>query len=243
MFTISSDALLGKITIYDSFGDVNSPKFHKSGDTYTISFSNLRNVKIFNKFGYNTKGTTNYRYLVAQYRVSKDSFAWTPWSKLDSVVDNFPPFDTKYPMFIDIKWTRVGDSEIGIIELINYVLIGNLDRPTMFLSNTDNEINTDNEQPSYSYPPSHNPQGINISKNEVIFIAVTGIQGPMGPFGLGPQGPHGPTGFQGYQGRQGTQGTQGFQGSGATGPQGVSGITGNSRFVFWHFINWNSFLL
>ena len=43
---------------------------------------------------------------------------------LEPSINNFPPFNPKATMFIDIRWTRSGDSSIGIINLQTYNLGG-----------------------------------------------------------------------------------------------------------------------
>ena len=145
MFTISSDYISGSIKIYDSFAEGNNPIFTYSEQDYRLSFINLENVKYFKSLTYSTTGETKQRYLVAYYRVSKNGREWTNW--LDaSNFDNFPPFDPKYNMFIDIKWVRMGSSTIGEIKILNYNLEGSLYREisnglnTIKLNSTDNEI-------------------------------------------------------------------------------------------------------
>ena len=233
MFTISSDALLGKITISDTFSS-NQPAFYKSGDVYTLSFINLKNVKYFKTFKYSSTGHTQHRYLITEYRISKDSSAWTPWLKLENNINNFPPFDSKYTMYIDIRWIRKGESVSGIINLSGFELQGSLDKPTVFLTTDNISANTTTTNyENYSYP--NNSQNINLSKNETIFIGVSGPQGPIGPQGTGPQGSTGSKGLTGPQGPDGISitGPQGFTGDigpqgeqGNIGPQGLTGPRG-----------------
>ena len=60
---IKSDIINGTIVISDKF-DLTSgtasiketPKFDKIGDEYILSFTNIENVKCFNKFSYDTLG-------------------------------------------------------------------------------------------------------------------------------------------------------------------------------------------
>jgi hypothetical protein len=146
MFTISTDTISGKINIYDNFTEINYPIFNKIGDNYSLSFINLKNVKYFTDFTYSTIGSDDYKYLTTQYRISKDAKSWTDWLVLDKSINNFPPFDSKYNMFIDIKWTREGESILGSIKLLNYNLSGSLDRDvknglaTIYLNSNNNEI-------------------------------------------------------------------------------------------------------
>jgi hypothetical protein len=128
MFSISSDNISGIITISDTFNSTNAPVFIKSGDTYALSFINLKNVKSFKTFNYTTTGTNDYRYLTAEYRISRDNRSWSQWYTLSQSINNFPAFDSKYEMFIDIKWTRNGESSTGIISLSSYNLSGLVNR-------------------------------------------------------------------------------------------------------------------
>ena len=145
MFVISSDALNGSITITDTYTD-NSPSFNKIGDDYIMSFINLKNIKYFTTLTYVSTGEDDNKYLDTYYRISKDSNKWTEWIKFDINLVNFPPFDPKYDMFIDIKWIRVGDSYSGTIKLLEYLLTGSLDRnvndglATVKLNAVDNEL-------------------------------------------------------------------------------------------------------
>ena len=105
-----------------------SPIFNNIGDQYTISITSLENVKLFNKFTYDTLGLTDNRYLEQDYRISRDGLKWTEWLDLKRNIDNFPLVDPKDPMNIDIRWTRKGSSTIGNIRLLDYELIGALER-------------------------------------------------------------------------------------------------------------------
>ena len=130
-----SNTLDGIITISDKF-DINSttysvgftPYFNTIGSEYTLSFINLQNVKEINKFSFDILGGTDNRYLKAYYRISRDQQAWTPWLDLKSTVDNFPVIDSKDKLFLDVKWIRVGSNSIGAIRLLEYNIIGELER-------------------------------------------------------------------------------------------------------------------
>ena len=119
MYSINQGITTGFITISDTYID-NQPQFKKSGDTYAMSFINLKDVQKFKSFTYSTTGSIETRYLTTSYRVSRDANRWTPWMELDTNITNFPIVDVKDPMFIDIKWERAGSSNIGIIKLNNY---------------------------------------------------------------------------------------------------------------------------
>jgi len=170
---ISSNNLTGKIVISDTFTS-NYPTFNKKGDTYTLSFINLKSVKSFSTFTFTTAGDDRFKYLTAQYRISRDAISWTDWYTLDSNIKNFPPFDSKYDMFVDVKWIRSGDSNIGAITLKSYELNGSLSR------------NISNESKSFVSNPNL-AATVNISSdsgnnpNDNIVLRTYGPTGPQGP--------------------------------------------------------------
>ena len=230
MFTISSDAIAGTINILDNFDTINSPAFRKKGETYALSFINLKNVESFSTFNYTISGGNDYRYLTTDYRVSKDNRNWTKWMVLEPSINNFPPFDPKTTMFIDIRWTRSGDSPVGIVNLQTYNLGGVLHRN--IVQNiaigggaANNTGYTSEPSPNYTPPTSTNTPYVPTK-----IIGITGPQGSYGPPGnkgdMGYQGGYGYQGGFGPQGRQGGFGPQGRQGSGITGSQGNQGDFG-----------------
>ncbi len=128
----------GTIIISDNFDvlastqSVNStPQFNLPGDEYIISFTNLQKVKRFNKFTYDSLGLNDERYLLQYYRISTDGLAWSDWLDLNRDIDNFPEIDPLDPLYIDIKWQRVGVSTIGTIKLLEYKLEGEIERDTI----------------------------------------------------------------------------------------------------------------
>ena len=132
---INSDELTGKLSISDKF-DITSatssiggtPTLDSIGSEYILSFPNLHNVKKLTKFNYDTLGLTPTRYLKNYYRISRDGIAWSSWLDLKLNIDNFPDFSPAFPMYIEIKWVRVGSSTIGTIRILEYLLEGNLER-------------------------------------------------------------------------------------------------------------------
>ena len=128
----------GTIIISDNFDvlastqSVNAtPQFNLPGDEYIISFTNLQKVKRFNKFTYDSLGLNDERYLLQYYRISTDGLAWSDWLDLNRDIDNFPEIDPLDPLYIDIKWQRVGVSTIGTIKLLEYKLEGEIERDTI----------------------------------------------------------------------------------------------------------------
>lgn len=135
MSNIVSDNLNGSITISYKFsitsatGSVDfAPIFTAPGEQYTVSFIDLENVKSFTNFTYDTLGMTDNRFLKQEYRLSRDNFNWTSWYNLNRNIDNFPEIDSKDKLYIDIRWTREGNSTIGNIRLLEYNLVGKLER-------------------------------------------------------------------------------------------------------------------
>jgi len=143
MITITSDNLTGFISISDAYttGADAPTALLKIGDTYVLSFINLKNVKYFKNLSFTVSGNTDYRQLTAEYRVSKDNQKWTPWNIIPTNIINDPtiatyngdihdfiPFDPKYDMFVDVRWTRSGDSTTDSISVLSYNLTGSLDR-------------------------------------------------------------------------------------------------------------------
>jgi hypothetical protein len=128
----------GTIIISDTYDilastqSVNAtPQFNSPGDEYVISFTNLQNVKEFTKFTYDSLGLNDQRYLLQYYRISIDGSSWSEWFDLNNQIDNFPEIDPLDPLYIDIKWVRVGESTIGTIKLLEYKLEGLILRDTI----------------------------------------------------------------------------------------------------------------
>lgn len=136
MYDLVTNLNDGTITISDKF-DINAatgssdftPYFYEPGDEYVISFTNLQNVSEFTKFEYDTLGLSDERYLLQYYRVSRDGIGWSDWLDLKRNIDNFPVIDSQDPLFIDIKWIRMGNSTLGNIRILEYKLDGLVERP------------------------------------------------------------------------------------------------------------------
>lgn len=134
---IITDDDIGTIVIsntYDILASTQSvnvtPIFELPGDEYIISVINLQKVIRFTKFNYDSLGLNDERYLLQYYRLSQDGNSWSDWLDLNRDIDNFPEIDSLDPLYIDIKWVRVGISQIGTIKLLEYKLEGDLDRET-----------------------------------------------------------------------------------------------------------------
>ena len=132
---IDINSELGEIIISDTFEvlaptqSVNAtPIFNSPGEEYILTFTNLQKVKKFTKFTYDSLGLNDQRYLLQYYRTSYNGTDWSDWLDLNNQIDNFPEIDSLDPLWIDIKWVRVGESTIGTIKLLEYKLEGEIER-------------------------------------------------------------------------------------------------------------------
>ena len=145
MYSVTKDLTTGFITISDQY-TTNPPQLLNIGDTYAMSFINLTDIQNFKSFTYSVTGDANSRYLTTTYRISRDGNKWTAWLSLDTNITNFPLFNAKDTMFIDIMWTRADDSTIETIELNSYNLQGTVLRNisdgtgTVLLDTNNNSI-------------------------------------------------------------------------------------------------------
>jgi hypothetical protein len=104
------------------------PIFNAIGDYHIEEINNIEDVKELTKFQYDSLGLTSNRYLRNWYRISVDNKLFSEWMDLKRVIDNFPEFSSKYSLFVQIKWERIGDSKVGAIKLLDWSLEGNIDR-------------------------------------------------------------------------------------------------------------------
>jgi hypothetical protein len=128
-----TDNLNGTIKIYDVY-DISptasntTPLFSNIGDEYVLNVENISDVKEFDKFSWDSLGMTSNRYLTTYYRISKDGTLYSDWLDLNSQIDNFPLIDSKFPLYLNIKWVRGGSSTIGTIRLLEYLISGTIER-------------------------------------------------------------------------------------------------------------------
>lgn len=112
---------------YFTGNSYSGPTFSNIGDEYSATYSNLGGVKCFKNFSYDATGIIETRYLDTYYRISRDGINWTTWLQLQTgSIENFPPFDARYYMYIAIKWVRSGTNTSGQIVLNDYVLQGSI---------------------------------------------------------------------------------------------------------------------
>ena len=128
MYSINQDKSTGVINVVGSFVSGGEPQFSKIGDTYVESILNLETIETIKSFDFNSTGTNNSRYLDSFYRISRDDVNWSDWLSLSDNITNFPPWDPKDHMYLDIKWERVGTSTAGVIKLSDYLISGSLSR-------------------------------------------------------------------------------------------------------------------
>jgi len=150
MYTVTKDTTTGIVTISDSFsisatGSYAAPSFTNIDDEYITTFTDLQGVEKFSKFVIDYTGKTTDRFLISEYRISRDFKNWTSWYELPSTLKEFPPFTSTDTMYFDLRLTRKGTSTIGVIKLLDYTLSGSCIRnlvttETLNLSPTTNEI-------------------------------------------------------------------------------------------------------
>jgi hypothetical protein len=175
---ISTDIIIGTLLISDKFdiGAATSsasatPQLLQPEEEYILSFPEIRNVKKLTRFTYDTLGLTDNRYLLQQYRISRDESRWTDWLDLKRNIDNFPLIDVKDPFYLEVKWIRKGFSTIGAIKLLEYKIEGELERPV----NDEVGANTINSNSSLVIKPPFIYKVFKISDIEI--ISSTGVSG------------------------------------------------------------------
>ncbi len=133
MYQIIKDVTNGTIKITDSWsisatGSLAPPQFNLPNDEFSFSFLDLTDMSSLKTFKMNYTGETDNRYLEAQYRISRDKSNWTQWLPLTTTITNFPPFTSADTMYLDIKFIRKGTSTIGTINLLEYIINGQVER-------------------------------------------------------------------------------------------------------------------
>ncbi len=150
MGQVISDQTTGVLKISDSWsisatGSSGPPHFSMPDDEYIFSYLSIYNVESLKDFSFDYTGQTEIRYLEVYYRLSRDQLSYTNWLPItdnqlslrtDSIsfhnnearITNFPPFSSRDPMYLDLKFKRSGSSVVGLIKLLEYELKGTLDR-------------------------------------------------------------------------------------------------------------------
>jgi hypothetical protein len=131
---IETDKSLGTIKVSEKYDINNQPIFSSPGDEYIIDIETNEKVVEFKTFLYDSVGLAEERYLLQHYRVSRNGTKWSKWLDLNKDITNFPIIDPLDPFYMQIKWTRVGRSSIGTIELLEYEINGNILRNDDILS-------------------------------------------------------------------------------------------------------------
>ena len=128
------DNLIGKMSVDAEF-NINAtqstdlpPIFETIGSEYIIKLEELDNVKKISKFSYDTLSMTKTRYLNTFYRISLDGRFYSEWFDLNRNVENHYDLDPNSKLYLEIKWVRVGKSEISNIKLLNYHIELDLER-------------------------------------------------------------------------------------------------------------------
>lgn len=138
----------GKISIYDNYNLIldeglegSTPYLRNINDEYIISINNLENVLNFHTFYYDSLGRNIERYTDQYYRISKNGTSWSNWLPLSVNIDNFPKINPNDNLNIEIKWVRVGTSNIGSIRIVEFKLDGDLKRSESLLDGENSSIN------------------------------------------------------------------------------------------------------
>lgn len=170
MYTVNKDTTTGIIKISDSFsitatGSLAAPTFSAIDDEYLVTFMNLEGVERFKSFNYDYTGQTPNRYLTAEYRISRDLIRWTEWYDLQTNLKEFPPFSSSDTMYFDLKIKRKGTSEIGVIKLLDYTLVGDCVRNL----ETSGPLSLSTSQDEYILKPPYIYKVFRIDDIEVLF--------------------------------------------------------------------------
>jgi hypothetical protein len=138
MYDIVSNLSTGVIEISDKFNILaatgsfdSAPVLSNPGDEYILQFPNLQNVLRIKNFAYDSLGVNDVRYSSPFFRISNNGTSWSEWLELKRFVDNCPTLDPAEPLYLEIKWVRKGNSTIGNIKILEYKIIGELDRPVV----------------------------------------------------------------------------------------------------------------
>lgn len=138
MYNIISNLDLGVIDISDKFnvlaatGSADStPILSTPGDEYILQFPNLENVLKITNIAFDTLGTSDTRYLQLFYRLSNNGTSWSEWLEAKKYLDNCPTLDPAEPLYLEIKWVRKGSTAIGSVRILEYKILGSLDRPVV----------------------------------------------------------------------------------------------------------------
>lgn len=138
MYSIVLDQSTGKLEIsdvFDLFAATSSasatPFLYTIGEEYILQSPELKGVTKITNFQYDTLGLNDTRFLLPFYRLSKNGTSWSEWLDLKRFVDNSPPLDPAESLYLEIKWVRKGSSTLGNIRILEYKLLGELDRPVV----------------------------------------------------------------------------------------------------------------
>ena len=134
MQNIITDFTTGYLEISDVYAATASGMtdsylvFNNITTSHSIYITNVSGVEKLKTFNYSSVGETSNRYLTTTYRISRDGIKWTTYLSLDKSIDNFPALSGDYKFYIEVKFTRQGDSTSGEIKLLNWTILGNTQR-------------------------------------------------------------------------------------------------------------------
>jgi hypothetical protein len=129
MYQIISDPTEEEIKVYESWtiggiGINQPPTFQNIGDRYEVSITDLDKINTFKTFSLDYTLKSESRQLKTEWRVSRNGITFTPWIELPTSITEFPPHNDSDTLQIDLRFTRIGNSDNGVIRLLNWSLDG-----------------------------------------------------------------------------------------------------------------------
>ena len=117
-----------------------------ASQSQTFTIENLYDVEKIAQFTYVSGSSSEYRYFSTEYRISPDGTDWSSWLELKKKPSNFPAWDSKDTLNLQVKFTRQGESESYLLNLESFLLKFNIERSLIsddseaFLNSSNNTI-------------------------------------------------------------------------------------------------------
>jgi len=117
-----------------------------ASQSQTFTIENLYDVEKIAQFTYVSGSSSEYRYFSTEYRISPDGTNWSSWLELGKKPSNFPAWDSKDTLNLQVKFTRRGESESYLLNLESFLLKFNIERSLIsddseaFLNSSNNTI-------------------------------------------------------------------------------------------------------
>lgn len=126
--------------------------FTEIDQEFVTTIEDLNNVESLKYFNYKSSGENKWRYLETKYRISRNKTDYSEWLELSEQVFNFPDWSSAYPLTIQIKFIRSGESDINEINLEEWELVFKIERN--LITENDNLIRIfSNSEPVIIKPP------------------------------------------------------------------------------------------